>query len=120
MKKVRLFVGLVTVALLAFGVLAQAGNQDFTLVNETGITIEELYISPAKADNWQEDVLGDEALPDGGSVEVGFPVDDNHCRWDLKIIDGDKDEVVWNNLDLCKISKITLFWENGNARATLE
>lgn len=118
MKTPRLVMAVV--ALLLSATPGFAGNQDFTLVNETGVTIEELYISQVKVDDWQEDVLGDKALPDGNSVEINFPVDDDHCRWDLMIVDSDKDNVVWSNLDLCKISKITLYWESGKARATLE
>lgn len=99
---------------------AAAVDQDFILVNETGVTIEELYISPVKTDEWQEDVFGDKVLPDGNQVVVSFPVDESHCRWDIKIVDSDKDEVIWNNLNLCKVNKITLLWEAGKATAALE
>lgn len=105
---------------LAAAVPALAGQQDFVLVNETGVTIEEIYISPVKTDEWQEDVLAEGVLPDSGELTVRFPVDDSHCRWDLKIVDSDRDEIVWSNLNLCKIGKITLYWEEGKARAVLE
>ena len=119
MKRICL-ASLVVLALLAYTVPAAAGNQDFTLVNETGVTIEELHISTVKTSDWQEDVLGDRVLPDDGSVVVGFPVDDDHCRWDLMIVDSDEDQVVFNNLDLCEISTITLYWEDGEPQADLE
>ena len=42
---------------------AQAeGQQDFKLVNKTGYTIAELYVSPSKINNWQDDVLGKDRI----------------------------------------------------------
>lgn len=119
MKK-RGMAAAIAVLFLATAAVAVAGQQDFVLVNETGVDIEQLYISPVSTDEWQEDVFGENVLPDGNEVVVNFPVDGAHCRWDLKIVDGDGDEVVWKNLNLCKISTITLFWEDGKARAELE
>lgn len=106
--------------LLWYAAPAAGAQQDFVLVNETGVTIQELYISPVKTDKWQEDVFGDAVLPDGNEVVVTFPVDESHCRWDLKIVDSDEDEVVWNNLNLCKVKTITLYWVEGKATADLE
>ena len=37
---------------------AQEAKQDFKLVNSTGYELKELYVSPSKAGDWQEDVLG--------------------------------------------------------------
>ena len=33
------------------------------------------------------------------------------CKWDLKIVDDDGDDVVWENIDLCKASEITLKYD---------
>lgn len=106
--------------MLSLAVPASAAKQDFLLVNDTGVTIEQLYVSTVKIDDWQEDIFGDGVLPDGNEVVVTFPVDQSHCKWDLKIVDSDGDEIVWGNLDLCNNSKITLHWENGKATASLE
>ncbi len=99
--------------------LAQ-GAQDFTLVNKTGVTIEELYISPTTTDEWDEDVLGVDTLPDGEEVEINFDRKETACKWDIKIKDSDGDEVEWFGVNLCKISKVTLYWKDGKAWASVE
>ena len=52
------------------GVLA--GDQDFTFVNHTGVEIHKLYTSPHSSDEWEEDVLGEDTLDDGESLEIRF------------------------------------------------
>ena len=39
---------------------------------------------------------------------------------DLRIVDGDGDEVYWTDIDLCKYSKVTLYWKDGEAWADTE
>ena len=108
----RLTLGVVCALMLATtaGVLAQ-GKQDFTLVNKTGLTVSELYVSPSKADEWGEDVLGVDVLAAGAKVAISFHRSEKPCKWDLKIVDDDGDDVVWENIDLCKASEITLKYE---------
>jgi hypothetical protein len=97
-----------------------AGKQDFILINETGLTIDEFYCSPNNIDNWEEDVLGKDVLLDGESVEITFSTDTEECLWDLLIVDEDGDKVYWQDINLCEAAKITLFYENGKPTATIE
>lgn len=90
---------------------AQAqSRQDFTLVNRTGYDISEVYISPGKADDWEEDILGsDDTLDDGDQKEIKFKRVGKTCIWDLKVVyDEDDSTAVWHDIDLCKVSKITI------------
>ena len=41
---------------------ARAGDQDFTLVNKTGIEIHSLHVAPHSSDEWGEDILGKDTL----------------------------------------------------------
>lgn len=100
--------------------LAVAGEQDFTLVNATGVEIAELYVSPASVDDWQEDVLTTDTLPDGESVDIHFSRDENADFWDIKVVDGDGTSVEWAKLKLTEISQVTLAIENGEPVATFE
>lgn len=52
------------IALLTASV-ARAGDQDFTLVNKTGIEIHSLHVAPHSSDEWGEDILGKDTLPNG-------------------------------------------------------
>ena len=90
---------------------AQAqSRQDFLLVNRTGYDISEVYISPSKADDWEEDILGsDDTLDDGDQKEIRFKRVGKTCMWDLKVVyDDDDSSAVWHDIDLCKVSKITI------------
>ena len=44
-------------ALLAVSAV-RAGDQDFTLVNKTGVEIHALHVAPHSSDEWGEDILG--------------------------------------------------------------
>lgn len=90
---------------------AQAeSRQDFMLVNKTGYDISEVYISPAKADDWEEDILGsDDTLDDATQREIKFHRVGKTCMWDLKVVyDEDDSTAVWHDINLCEVSKITI------------
>ena len=99
---------------------AHAGDQDFTLVNQTGIEIHKVYVSPHSADEWGEDILGKDTLPDGESVDITFSKKERAAHWDLKIEDGHGNSVTWEDLNLKEISKITLHYKNGKAWVDVE
>ena len=40
----------------------RAGDQDFTLINKTGVEIHALHIAPHSSDEWGEDILGKDTL----------------------------------------------------------
>lgn len=100
---------------------AQAGAaQDFTLVNKTGVEIDKVYISPHDADDWEEDVLGQDTLPDGQSVEIKFNRNETAAQWDLRIEDKEGNAIEWENLNLLQISKVTLNYKDKKATAEVE
>ncbi|HEX8127821.1 MAG TPA: hypothetical protein VF527_01885 [Pyrinomonadaceae bacterium] len=99
---------LCAVAALSLAVALAQGKQDFTLHNQTGVEIHELYVSPHSAKEWQEDVLGRDTLPDGESVEINFARKEKAKLWDIKVVDGEETSVEWENLNLLEISEVTL------------
>ena len=40
-----------------------------------------------------------------------FSAPDGVCDWDLKVKYDDGDEATWKGLNLCSISKVTLYWD---------
>jgi hypothetical protein len=118
----KTFFALCVVSLFLFGnrQSALAGDQDFTLVNKTGVEIHALHISPADANKWGGDILGKDTLADGESVEIKFHEDEEAEKWDLRIEDKDGHAIEWENLNLMKISKITLHYSDGKATAEVE
>lgn len=101
-------------------ITAQNRQLDFELLNRTGLIIAELYVSPTSDDEWGEDVLGRDILRHGETVEIQFSRKERECFWDMRIVDEDDDEVVWEKLNLCEASHITLRYENGQPTATIK
>lgn len=101
------------------GVFAQ-GKQDFTLVNETGVVINSVYISPHSVNAWEEDILGQAKLDDGESVDITFSRKEKAAKWDLRIEDSDGNAIEWESLNLLQISKLTLHYKNGKSWADAE
>jgi hypothetical protein len=99
---------------------AAQSKLDFTLKNDTGLVISELYVSPNTSDDWEEDVLGKDVLAHGEELAISFSRTEKSCMWDLKIVDEDKDTVEWEQLDLCKAEHITLMYKNGKATAIVK
>jgi len=99
---------------------SDSAAQDFTLVNETGVEIDKVYISPHDKDDWEEDVLGKDTLPTTQSVEIKFHRDETAAEWDLRIEDKDGNSIEWENLNLLKISKLTLHYDAATKKATAD
>jgi hypothetical protein len=96
-------------ALAIAGASAFAGEQDFALVNATGYEISELYVAPAKSDDWQEDVLGQDTLGDGQQANISFSRDTDTCAWDLKVVySDDNSSAEWREVNLCELSTVTI------------
>ena len=103
------------------GASSQAGAaQDFTLVNETGVEIDKVYIAPHDSDDWEEDILGKDTLPNGQSVDIKFHRDETAAEWDLRIEDKGGNSIEWENLNLLKINKVTLHYKDGKGTADVE
>ena len=110
MRFVR-FIPALALALSFTGPAHAEGRQDFDLANRTGYEIKEVYVSPSKSDDWEEDVLGDGTLPDGNSVHIKFHRATQSCNWDLKVVYTDDDSsAVWQNVNLCEIEKVTIHY----------
>ncbi len=95
---------------------ARAGNQDFTLVNRTGYPIVSIYVTEVGNLNWGNDVMARDTLFAGESVRISFDRDTAACRWNVLVKYRDDTRAVWNDLDLCSLTRFALFWD----RRTLE
>lgn len=102
----KLFLSLFACVLMCS--VAFAGPLDFVLVNKTGVDVYYVYISNSSNDNWGDDVMDDDILPDGGSVTIRFPGKQGGALWDIRVENEDGDPLEWYEFDLKSISKITL------------
>lgn len=99
---------------------SDSAAQDFTLVNQTGVEIDKVFISPHDKDDWEEDVLGKDTLPTGQSVDIKFHRDETAAEWDLRIEDKEGNHIEWENLNLLKIAKLTLHYDAATKKATAD
>ena len=95
-------------------------KQDFTLVNKTGVIIDKLFIAPHSSDDWEEDILGQDVLGDGETLDIKFHRSQTDAMWDLKIQDTKGNSVEWENLNLLKTKKVTLHYDGKKATAETE
>ena len=116
-----------TVAALTGGlILGMSGaafaeaKQDFRLVNKTGYTIDQVYVSPSKSDDWEEDILGQDQLEDGVGVNIRFHRAAKSCLWDLKVVYDDKETAEWEGFDLCEVSKITIRYNRKSGETSAD
>lgn len=96
------------------------GKQDFTLINKTGYPIQEVYVSPNQTSDWEEDVLGQSILNNNQYVNISFSRSSSACKWDLKVVYSDGDTSEWANFDLCKTSKITVFYNRKTGETSAQ
>ena len=99
-------------ALLALALVSGAVAEDarnVNIVNETGYGIKFLGFNNPGDDDWSDNELGS-VLRNRGSVYVKFNTEDDGCVWNLKIewADPGYPGVLWNDVDLCKISTLRL------------
>src|SRR2546423_1165962 len=99
---------------------AFAGDQDFKLVNCTGVVIAKIMVSPHEQSTWGEDIMGRDVLSADEAVDIKFHCNESAEYWDLKVIDKEGHEIVWENLNLLKISKVTLKYDESKPTAVVE
>lgn len=110
----------VTAAIAVSSSAYAAGKQDFVLTNKTGYTIDEVYVSPSSSDDWQEDVMGQDALENGSNVHIKFNRAAPGCEWDLKVVYADGETAEWDSFDLCTVSKIRIFYDRKSGETSAE
>ena len=114
-KSLKVFF-LTALFVMAMSAVAFAGAQDFVLVNNTGYPIYKVNVSAASTNNWEEDILGSDILPNGSSVRVNFGAG-NTQYWDIQAIFEDGSAIAWYNIDLLSTYQVTL---NNDGTASLQ
>jgi hypothetical protein len=91
--------------------------QDFKIVNHTGIIINNLYVAHASEEEWGDDLLGVDALEDGGEIEINFKgYGDDQCQFDILISDQEGNEFVLEDVNLCEIHELEFTSDNKKGK----
>ncbi len=98
---------------------------DFKLVNNTGKDFYAVYLTETTTQDWGEDILPEDIVKDGATVEITFEYvdDETLCEWDLRLThdESEEDYIYINEIDLCEVSVLTLYIdEDGEYAFTVE
>jgi len=85
--------------LIGMSAAAVAADYYVDITNQTGYTIMYMYVSPAKSDSWEEDVLGDDILPSGKTQRVNL-AGYKSSIFDIRLVDEDGDKYTFWNIDV--------------------
>lgn len=73
----------------------------FTLENGTNEPIFEFYASPPSTDDWEEDILGEEVLMPGDTVNITIDDGREDCEYDFLAVFEDGTELEHENVSVC-------------------
>src|SRR5438132_9216908 len=100
---------------------AFASDLDFTLVNQTGRSFEDLYITAADNKDWDANLLlNGEVLAAGKKIRVRFKSDAKSGTWDFNLVDGEGLSVTFKKVKLAGVDTVTLKDVNGKITAEIE
>jgi hypothetical protein len=77
------------------------------LTNKSRMPIVEVYISPARSDLWNIDLLGDDYLAPASSVLVNID-DGNGCRFDFKTVFDDGTTQIRRDVNVCVVERYAI------------
>jgi hypothetical protein len=83
---------------------AQA-NADFRLVNRSGRTIQQLFVSAATDQSWGADRLGQNVLPSGRAFAVTLPRDGT-CIYDIRVVYDNNTAAEKRRVNTCEINEV--------------
>ncbi len=86
---------------------AAALDRRVTIVNNTGYTIVNFYGSNTGASSWEEDILGQNVLPSGSSVDINFDDRSGYCMFDFLAIFDDGEQLIRESVNICEITTFT-------------
>jgi hypothetical protein len=88
----------------------RADPRNFTLVNDSGVTITHVYVSAADVRDWGDNILGRDVLFPGESVDILFSRYDGeagNCLYDIMVMGKDGEEGYLYGVDLCNTLTVT-------------
>lgn len=101
----RLVLAALALSLSAVPALAQ--DLQFELINESSITLANLYVSPVSVDDWGSDLMAGQVLVPGSSGLITVPGGLSVCQYDMRFV-ADNGSEVESAADLCAMTSFTL------------
>ena len=101
-------------SLIAFGVVLMSASNAFAahkvqFENQSAWAIQELYLSPTKADQWGPDQLNEHVINKGETFELsGIPTG----KYDVRLVDDEGDECILEGVKIVESEKVVINDEN--------
>jgi hypothetical protein len=86
---------------------ANAQDRHVDIVNDTQHAIVQFYASNVDRGTWEEDILGEDVLPVGQSVNINIDDGSGACLYDFKAVFDDGEELVRNGINVCTTTTYT-------------
>ncbi|MBX6376180.1 MAG: hypothetical protein IRZ13_18375 [Acetobacteraceae bacterium] len=103
--------------LLAAGpAAAQSNDPSFNLVNRSGQTINEIYVSSANQDTWGRDWLGANVLPNGQAMPIRIAVGQD-CVNDIRVVYANGNAEERRRVNTCDLVEV-VFGSQADASAS--
>lgn len=83
---------------------AQALDRRVQIVNESSYTLREFYASSTGSQTWEEDILGENVLPSGGTVTINIDDGSGYCKYDFRAVFENDAEAVSTDNNVCELS----------------
>lgn len=99
---IRSFLLLPAVLMLLAG-SAGAADRRVTIVNSTSTTMKMFFASNVDTKKWEEDILGDEVIHPGDSIDVNIDDGTGHCKYDFRALFDDGVESIKHDVNVCKV-----------------
>ena len=106
-KMNRTSAGLALVLLAASVSNASALDRRVKINNETSFDIVEFYASNTGTNSWEEDILGRNILPAGGSAMVNIDDGSGYCKFDFMAVFDDGDQVKSTDNNVCELGEFS-------------
>jgi hypothetical protein len=98
---------LAVAVLVAGAVDASAYDRRVVVVNNTATAIQEFYASNTGADDWQEDILGNDTLPPSGEMTINIDDGSGYCKYDFRAVFEDGTDATKAGVNVCEVGRFT-------------
>jgi hypothetical protein len=93
-------------AIMAFAAPVSAArlNRHVRIHNNTSTTMERFFASNVGADDYEEDILGDDVISSGETWNINIDDGTGYCKYDLLAVFEDGARAKKNNVNVCAVS----------------
>jgi hypothetical protein len=110
MNKKLLFLLLLIAVVSLFSVKnSSAQALTYDVVNNTGVTLVDVFVTPAETNHWGNDILPNDVFENGSTITVTIPADyGSTCIFDMKITDAVGGHITFTGIDACRLVKLQI------------